>query len=226
MRSRRLVIFDAISLTAFALASGWVATRLGSPSAGAIGWIAFGAVAGIAAADLATGVVHWIGDRCFEESTPWIGGMLIQPFREHHEDPAAITRHGVLEVTGNNALLLLPVLALMVWFAPTFGGSAGASFGLAFLGAFATAGLLSNPIHRWSHLARVPAPLSWLQRHRLLLSPAHHALHHRGGHQTHFCVVTGWMNPLIDGLGRFRKRKRVSSLPERPRATGSKLGRV
>ncbi|MBW2240741.1 MAG: hypothetical protein JRH01_02045 [Deltaproteobacteria bacterium] len=226
MRTRGLVIFDAVSVTAFALVSVWVATRLGAPSEGSIGWIGLGALAGLAAADLATGAIHWIGDRCFRVSTPWIGRVLIQPFREHHGDPAAITRHGFLEVTGNNALLLLPVLALMAWFAPVFGHTAGASFGLAFLGAFAAAAVLSNPIHRWAHMRRVPASVAFLQRHRILLSPAHHARHHQGAHRTHFCVVTGWMNPLIDGLGRFRKRKPALSAAERPRATGSELGRA
>lgn len=187
-----------------------------------MGWVGPGAIAGIAAADLATGIVHRIGDRCFHESTPWIGRTLIQPFREHHDDPTAITRHGFLEVTGNNALLLLPVLAWMGWLAPAFGGSAAASFTLPFLTAFVAAAFLSNPIHRCAHLARVPAPIAWLQRCRLLLSPEHHARHHQGGHQTHFCVVTGWMDPLIDGS--VRKARRAKAVHGRPPTRGSRLG--
>ncbi len=205
MRPPWLRVLDGASLLAFALLSSAAALRLGPlPGAAHAPWILVGALAGVAAADLATGFVHWLGDRCFDADTPWIGRAVIQPFREHHVDPLGITRHGFVEVTGNNALALLPVVALGAWLAPAFGTSGLASGGLGALGTLALAALFSNPIHRWAHLPRVPAPLAWLQRYHLLLPPRHHARHHRGAHATHFCVVTGWMNPLVDRLGLFR----------------------
>ena len=58
-----------------------------------------------AAADWLSGLAHWFCDTFFDEDTPVIGAALIQPFRgEHHRDPLAMTRHGFLELNGNNCL--------------------------------------------------------------------------------------------------------------------------
>lgn len=179
---------------------------------------------GLLAADLGTGLVHWLGDRCFREETPWIGRVLIQPFREHHVDPLALTRHSFLEVTGNNALLLLPVMACVAWWAPAFGREALASSLVMFLWCGAWLAFASNPIHRWAHLPRVPAPVAWLQHTNILLSPAHHARHHRGAHDSHYCVATGWMNPIADRLGLFRALDRLRAKPEKAVEVG--LGRL
>jgi Lipid desaturase domain len=56
--------------------------------------------AGYLAADLVSGLVHWFGDRFFEEDTPIIGRVFIVPFREHHRDPLVMTRHDALELLG------------------------------------------------------------------------------------------------------------------------------
>ena len=47
---------------------------------------------GIAAADFITGFLHWLCDTYFAEDTPIIGPAVIEPFREHHRDPLAMTR--------------------------------------------------------------------------------------------------------------------------------------
>jgi ubiquitin-conjugating enzyme E2 variant len=43
----------------------------------------------------------------------------------------------------------------------------------------------------------------WLQRRRLVLTPAAHAVHHRAAHAGGYCVTTGWLNPLADRLRLF-----------------------
>jgi ubiquitin-conjugating enzyme E2 variant len=39
-----------------------------------------------------------------------------------------------------------------------------------------------------------------LQTIRALQTPAHHAHHHRGGKNTHYCVVTNLLNPIVDAI--------------------------
>lgn len=169
-------------------------------------WLGLGAMAGVLAADLATGLVHALGDRCFEEDTPWIGPSLIQPFREHHVDPQAITRHGFFEVTGNNALVTLPVAAWAAVTAPSLGAGPGTTAAFGFCMGFGLVAVASNMFHRWAHMRDVPRFVRWLQAKGFILSPRHHGQHHRAAHDRNYCVATGWMNPMLDRLGWLRSR--------------------
>jgi ubiquitin-conjugating enzyme E2 variant len=209
-RPRCLAALDAFSLVAFAASAAWLAARLGA--APPLAWwpaLALAALAGVCAADLATGAAHWLFDRFFEESTPGVGPAFVRPFREHHRDPTAIVGHGFLEVSGNNALALSPLLWLGAPLAPDFGRHPAASALLAFGLAAIAAGFVSNQIHRWAHARRAPRAVRWLQRRRWILSPEAHARHHGGAHDRAYCVATGWMNPLVDGLGLFRALERT-----------------
>ncbi len=178
---------------------------------------------GLVLADLATGLVHWLGDRCFSEETPVLGAVLIRPFREHHVDPQAITRHGVFEVMGNNALVTLPLVALTAHQAPALGSGLALTFAVSAGWTLAVVAVVSNPIHRWAHMRRVPRSVAWLQRRGLILSPIHHARHHRGPHDVCYCVATGWMNPWLDRTGWLRERTREAG---HSRDVEGRLGRA
>ena len=171
-----------------------------------------GVVAGYLLADLLAGVVHWIADRFFERDTRILGPMLIAPFREHHDDALGITRHDFFEVTGNNALVTIPVVLLVAAF-PISSGPFN-HFLLA-IGASSTLFLfLTNQFHRWAHMPEPPGPVRWLHATGLVLTPSRHARHHRGGHDCAYCVTSGWLNPLLDGLGLFDRLERAFS-PDR-----------
>jgi ubiquitin-conjugating enzyme E2 variant len=218
-RPLALVALDAASLVVFAASAACVLARLDT-AAPAAWWpaLALAALAGVCAADLATGAAHWLFDGFFDESTPGLGPAFVRPFREHHRDPAAIVRHGFLEVSGNNALALSPLLWLAAPLAGGFGHAFATSAGLAFGLAAIAAAFVSNQIHRWAHAERVPHAVRWLQRRRWILSPEAHARHHVGAHDRAYCVATGWMNPLADGLGLFRALERVLGERGAPRA--------
>jgi len=212
-RSNGLVALDVASVAAFAGSGIVLAVRLGELPP--LGWwllLALAALAGICVADLATGATHWLFDRFFDEATPGLGPVLVRPFREHHRDPTAIVRHGFLEVSGNNALALCPVLWAATPLAPRFGEELAETLGLGFVLAGVGAAFVTNQIHRWAHAERAPRPVRWLQRHAWILPPAHHARHHRGAHDRAYCVTTGWMNPVVDGLGLFRSMERALRL--------------
>jgi len=176
-----------------------------------------GLLLGYAAADLLSGTVHWFCDTFFAENTPLIGQILIRPFRDHHRHPAAITHYHILEQDSSNTFIFLPPL----WAAWRFGGpdpaSAVAIFGHAALWAFALGALGTNLFHKWAHAERVPFLVRWLQRHRLILSPSAHLVHHRaytGG----YCVTSGWLNALLDRVDCFGRGERlVRLLLRRPR---------
>ena len=166
-----------------------------------------GIVAGYLLADLLAGVVHWIADRFFDRDTRVLGLMLIAPFREHHDDALGITRHDFFEVTGNNALVTIPVV-LLVTMLPASGGSL--NHFLLVLGASSTLFLvLTNQFHRWAHMPSPPRPVRWLHATGLVLTPRRHARHHRGDHDCAYCVTSGWLNPLLDRLRLFARLERA-----------------
>jgi hypothetical protein len=85
----------------------WSTTEAGGPS---WWWLAVCAVAGLLLCDFLSGFVHWAGDTIGGVSMPVFGPHFIKPFREHHTDPRAITRHDFVQTNGNNCLISLPVI--------------------------------------------------------------------------------------------------------------------
>jgi ubiquitin-conjugating enzyme E2 variant len=212
---------DAASLALFAASSALVLAQLGHVPP--LAWwplVAAAALAGVCAADLATGATHWLFDRFFDETTLGVGPVFVRPFREHHRDPGAIARHGLLEVCGNGALALAPLLWACAVPARAFGRDLAATGLLSFALAGIAAAFATNLLHRWAHAERAPRAVRWLQRRRLVLPPDEHARHHRGAHDRAFCVTTGWMNPLLDALGVFEALEHAlrSRAPRRSRS--------
>ncbi len=74
----------------------------------------------------------------------------------------------------------------------------------AFLQAFALFTVLgvlaANQCHKWAHMEaeRVPRLVRLAQRGRLVLRPEEHRLHHRPPFDTHYCTVSGWLNPVLN----------------------------
>ena len=69
----------------------------------------------------------------------------------------------------------------------------------------------ANQIHKWSHMNRkkVPRLVAIFQKNRLIQSSVHHAHHHRGDKNTHYCVITDFTNPVLDRLGFWRAMESV-----------------
>jgi len=221
-------VFDAASVVGFVLA--WVAlcaryagAASGPEIASAVLLLALPALVG---ADLGAGLLHWFADTFFERTTPLLGPTLIHAFRDHHRDPRAIARRGVVEVSGQNCfaciLLLAPVLALDL-------ARASHRSALAFALLFTLAIALTNLFHRWAHAERVSPPVAALQRSGWILSPERHALHHSGAHRSAYCVTTGWLNAPLDRArffarveSRVRQIQRALSRLRRPRRRSRK----
>lgn len=175
-----------------------------------LGWLATGVALGYLAADFFSGLVHWFCDTFFEEDTPVVGRMLIEPFREHHRDPLAMTRHGLAEIAGNSCLAIAPLLAAVALFGPPATGAALSLVAYTALLTFTVGAVITNQFHKWAHLPVAPRAVERLQRAGLVLRPAHHARHHRTQAEA-YCVATGWLNPLLDRIGFFPAAERVLS---------------
>ncbi|MBI1908099.1 kua-ubiquitin conjugating enzyme hybrid localization domain protein [Candidatus Uhrbacteria bacterium] len=181
--------------------------------------LAFSPVVGYLLADFASGFVHFLGDTVGDEHTPVVGKAFIYAFREHHTDQKAITRHDFYYTNGNNCLVSLPVMLVLyhavpaAWLANPWIAFAFASLFFLVISIFFT-----NQIHKWAHQDNPNAVARWLQARGLILTPARHRLHHTAPHDSHYCITTGWLNPLLEQLRFFPITKfvlaRIPFLPE------------
>ncbi len=152
------------------------------------------------AADFVSGFVHFLADTYGSVDTPVLGKAFIYPFREHHVDPLAITRHSFLETNGANSIISLPVLGLVAAGTEAESNPLLRLWVCFFLGAI----FLTNQIHKWAHMPKPPLLPRVLQKLRLILTPEGHALHHTPPHTEYFCITNGWLNLVLTKLRFFR----------------------
>lgn len=200
--SRTRHAFNVVGLAAFVGVAAWVGWHVLSRPLSVVA-VAGGLLAGWVLADFAAGMIHWAGDTWGRPSWPVVGGAVVRSFREHHVDPMAITRHGYVQLLGEQAIAAAPLLAALHWFDPADGDEWGTALlvGAYTLGVATTA---TNIFHRWAHMRRAPLVARWLQRLGILISVRHHARHHGAPHLQCYCIAIGWLNPLLDGTKFWR----------------------
>ncbi|KAJ8041346.1 hypothetical protein HOLleu_12141 [Holothuria leucospilota] len=152
---------------------------------------------GIIVADFFSGLVHWAADSYGSVTLPVIGKAFIRPFREHHIDPTAITRHDFIETNGDNfmiAVILLAPNALQFYLGSE--SSIQKTYSLqSFFFLLAIFVTMTNQIHKWSHTYfGLPRWVTLLQDCHIILPRKHHRVHHVAPHETYFCITTGWLN--------------------------------
>lgn len=222
-RSSLTIAMETMAVVVVATGLAFLALRLarGIDAPGDVAVALSMLAAGYFLADAMTGTVHWFCDTFFEETTPVVGRALIAPFREHHRDPLAMTRHGFLELTGNSCLALAPLLALVVVL-----GAARPSVALdAFVLALTGAAGATNVFHRWAHDPSPPLGARWLHRLGIVLTPSRHARHHAPPFAAAYCVTSGWMNGVLDRLQVFSRAEIVLAslgLPSSQRSDGGR----
>ena len=164
------------------------------------------ALAGYVGADFVSGVVHWSFDTWGSVDTPVLGRNFIRPFREHHLDTQSITRHEFIETNGNSAVAAAPILAVasLIPIETALGLFVTTFLLVMSLGLFAT-----NQFHKWAHMEKPGTIVRRLQRWHLILPREHHHVHHAAPYETHYCITTGWMNPVLGATGFFGRAERI-----------------
>jgi len=199
---------DWVAVLTFGAVLLWLLVRLWPAVLASPWWALSAALLGYLAADLISGLVHWGADTWCSVDLPVLGRTFLRPFREHHLDPTAITRHDFVETNGNSCLFSFPLLVLAVFLAPQSPEDQN-PFWSTFLGALVFWVMCTNQFHKWAHTAFPRAPVAWLQRWHLVLPPAHHATHHAYPFTRSYCITTGWMNGPLNALGVFPTLERA-----------------
>lgn len=193
---------NVMGLAAFIVLAVWIGQHVLDRPISALA-LGFGFLAGWVFTDFACGVIHWAGDTWGRTSMPIVGRMFVRSFREHHVDPAAITRHGTVQVLGEQALVAVPVIAALRLYDPADDDSLGQAL---LVGMYVTvvAAMAANLFHRWAHMARPPLLARLLQRAGLIISFRHHARHHLPPYTQSYCIAIGWLNPVLDRVRFWR----------------------
>lgn len=206
---RVVEILSIISFWSLSFAIAWKA----SPLASVYPWVIVAAlVSGFIMADFVGGFVHWMADTWGSTTMPVLGKALIRPFREHHVDEKAMTKHDYIETNGANCMVAVPVAAgaLLIpldvdgWVSPGL-------FALVSIGSMIFWVMMTNQIHKWSHLDdhETPALLRVAQKLHLVLPPAHHQVHHTAPFDSYYCITTGWLNWPLTKLGFYRHMEKL-----------------
>lgn len=154
-------------------------------------------------ADLLGGIVHWWEDRLARTDWPIIGPAVVVPNRQHHVDQLAFTKGTLL---GRNEPTWLAVVVISVVLLHVTGPSP-------FWAAATVGGIMVNEVHRWAHLpTQAPRLVQVLQRTGIIQSPKQHALHHRKDSAKAYCILTDWLNPILDELHVWAALERLLTL--------------
>lgn len=149
-------------------------------------------------ADLLSGFWHWIEDRYFDEEWPLVGRYISKPNNLHHEQPLAFLSQCYWS---RNWASIIPALVLFLLTYPN-------SCCLVFV--FVSQ---ANQVHAWAHSKGKVSPwISVLQGIGFFQSPKHHAEHHRSPFEVKYCVMSDWVNPLLDWIDFWRRLEYLVAL--------------
>lgn len=140
--------------------------------------------------DLISGCVHWCEDSYGQPSARFVGRRITTPNILHHFRPRAFVSNSWL---ASSSLLLVACIAalLVAWIL----GQLSPMVVLA-----AVLGANANQVHKWSHRSESENGriIVTLQRLRLVQTPSHHARHHVCQKDSHYCVLSNVLNPILE----------------------------
>src|SRR5512138_136807 len=146
--------------------------------------------------DFISGFVHWLEDSYGHPHLPIIGRYVTKPDLLHHFHPRKFVTNSWF--SSSDLLLLLCLASLVVAFA------IDRLSPMVFLAA--VLGVNANQVHKWCH--RTPREngrfIGALQTLRLVQSPRQHRRHHVDKKDAAYCVLTDFLNPILDSCRFWR----------------------
>jgi plasmanylethanolamine desaturase len=153
-------------------------------------------------ADLVSGIAHWWEDTYARPDHQWFG-WIAKDNDLHHHRPREFLGKNWLQSSWDLLLASAIVLAgawaldLLTWH----------------VWLFAALTANANQFHKWTHSAERERGkfVTFLQRLRILQTPRHHSKHHQGEKNSYYCVVTNFLNPILEELNFWRGIERFFS---------------
>jgi plasmanylethanolamine desaturase len=158
----------------------------------------------VLAADLVSGVVHWAEDayaRFKPKRTVRFFNVVARDNKRHHLRPREFLRRSWWQSSWD----LLALGSVILGVAYAMGHLSWA------LIVFVALSVNANQIHKWAHqnAKENPRLVTWLQRMRLMQGARDHGKHHGGERDSHYCVITTALNPVLERLQFWRRLERA-----------------
>jgi len=206
---------EIFGIVAFAIEIALIVRRTYQFGEGRGFLVASAVMTGYIMADFISGFVHWLADTWGSTTMKIIGPALIRPFREHHVDPKAITRHDFIETNGNNCLISLWVGCICIFMPLQLEGyESFLLFIMVSLGSMIFWVMMTNQFHKWSHEDEntLSGFVKFLQRAHLILPVAHHGVHHTPPFDRYYNITTGWLNWPLTKIGFYRNLEKLVTM--------------
>lgn len=153
-------------------------------------------------ADFLMGIFHWIKDTYFSPFTPIIGRLFIWGSRLHHVKPRQVIEAPDFELFIDAAKWTL------LWMGPLFYLIGPSTFWIAVFLSIS----INDVVHKYAHMTNSERP-KWatlLQNLYIIQSHDIHHMHHVDElHETNYCPITPFVNPIVDGLNIYRKMENI-----------------
>jgi ubiquitin-conjugating enzyme E2 variant len=151
-------------------------------------------------ADFVSGLVHWWED-AYARTGDGLLGRIARDNLRHHAKPREFLAKGYWHSSWD--LLLLGALVV----AGAIALDALSWHVVLFVLLVANA----NQVHKWAHMRaeELPRLVRWAQRAQLLQTTRHHSKHHQGARNTHYCVLTNLLNPVLEELQLWARLERL-----------------
>lgn len=192
--SQRLLLAIHFALASFNLAL--VASTLTINSSADVIKAAVVFALSIIVGDFGTGVFHWSVDNYGSINTP-VFGTVCAAFQGHHVTPWTITFRSFANNVYKICYGTIPALLLISF-------SSIGPLTRMFLSCFVTWWMISQELHKYSHMRTIPPTVKTLQNMGIILSKKEHGLHHTSPFEGHYCILTGICNPWLDRINFFR----------------------
>jgi hypothetical protein len=142
-------------------------------------------------ADLISGLVHWFEDAYAKPNMPLLD-RIARENKLHHDQPRAFLQKNWWQSSYDLLALGLLIVGVAWW----------QDVLTVWVWLFVAVVVNANQIHKWTHQNRQEKPsiVHYLQKCRVLQTPREHAKHHSGNKDTHYCVITNALNPLLERL--------------------------
>lgn len=166
--------------------------------------VLFQALCCLLIADFITGLVHWWEDTYATKYWKGYWKIIAEPNIIHHKDPKAMIRDSnSFQRCALSGIFAIIIVSLIYFFY-------GINWQIILTAIFSTIG---NEVHGWHHGLNIRNPIvKFLQDMCLVQTPKHHSMHHRQPYNRDYCILTNWLNPILNRIKFWRMLEWLISL--------------